>query len=128
MPHLAVQKPPRTIKRRTRTVPVPCLTELNLDLTDREKQATNIRQDAYKMARLFGRSIFQSLRDENKTGLREMVVNFGIASDKVLGGAESSGLVLTVPGALMDKFMLAVNIKSPPPIEPKVIELPSQSK
>lgn len=114
--------------RKPAVIDVPLIQDLDLTLQDRDKQASHLRNDSYRMARLFGRSIFQSLRDENKTGLREMVVNFGIATDKVLGGVESSGLTLTVPASIIDKLMIAVQTK-PCSTNPNavILENPSQN-
>ena len=85
--------------------------ELALDLQDREKQADHLRADAYQFGRVFGNKIRLKLRDNEEKGLRELVWSWGVSVDKVLGGVESSGLTLSIPAALLDKFMLAVQIK-----------------
>lgn len=115
------------IKRRLRAIPIPTLTELNLALKDREKQADSIRHDAYTVAKLIGRDILIALRAQNKIGLKESVISWGISADKVLQGVDSSGLDLHVPAQLLDKFMLAIQLKAPS-LTSKPIELPSETK
>ena len=113
MPSLPPTAPAKLIKRRLRAIPIPTLTELALDLQDRDKQALSIRHDAYKFAKLMGRSILIALRADNKIGLKEHVIAWGISADKVLQGVESGGLDLHVPAQLLDKFMLAIQMKAP---------------
>ena len=104
-------KPSRLIKRRVRAISVPPLSALDLKQQDRNKQADSLRTDAYTIGRLLGRNILQALRDDNKTGMKENVISFGICADKVLSGVESSGIDLHIPAALIDKFALALNLK-----------------
>ena len=84
---------------------------LALNEVNREKQADNLRRDAYQFGRIIGNSIRLKLRDNEEKGLRELVWSWGVSVDKVLGGVESSGLTLAIPAALLDKFMLAVQLK-----------------
>ena len=74
-------------------------------------RADHLRADAYQFGRVFGNKIRLKLRDNEEKGLRELVWSWGVSVDKVLGGVESSGLTLSIPSALLDKFMLAVQIK-----------------
>lgn len=94
----------------------PILVPNNQDLAlyeqDPGKQASSVRQDAYRFARLIGRNILIALRDDNKIGLKDSVIQWGISADKVLTGTESAGLTLTVPLALVDKLVLALQIKA----------------
>ena len=107
------RKPGRPAKDKP--LHIPSLAELNLTEQSREKQADSIRQQAYTISRLLGRDILIALRDNNKTGIKDSVICYGIASDKVLSGVESSGIDLHVPAALMDKFALAINLKQTAP-------------
>ena len=98
---------------------IPSYAELKLDLVDRDKQAESVRQQAYTISKLLGRNILTALRDNDKQGMKESVISFGICADKVLSGVESSGIDLHIPAALIDKFALALNVKpvSTPPID-----------
>ena len=84
--------------------------DLALDEQDRAKQADYVRRDAYRFSRLLGKQILTALRDNDKNSLKDRFIQWGIAVDKVLGGAESSGFTLHIPPQLMDKFMLALRI------------------
>ena len=88
----------------------------------REKQAEDLRQGAYYIAKRCELKLHHEL-DVNARNIWDAVRAWGVASDKVLQVAESVGLSLFVPAQLLEKFMLAVNIKpaSTPP-QPVVIE------
>ena len=116
--------PSRSPKRRVRAISVPPLSALNLSEKDRNKQADSIRHDSYTISRLLGRNILQALRDDNKTGMKENVISFGICADKVLSGVESSGIDLHVPAALVDKIVLALNVKPTVPLQLDTTQLP----
>lgn len=107
----------RLIKKRTRTIPIPTLTDLQLHLQDRGKQADSVRHDAYQLSKLFGRDILIALRDENKIGMKDRAIQWGIAADKVLGGTETTGLSLHVPTQLLDKLALALRIGTDKPAQ-----------
>ena len=96
--------------------PIPSYAELQLELKDREKQAESIRTDAYKLSKLLGRNILVALRSNDKIAWKDLVIPWGIASDKLLQGTESTGLELHVPSALVDKFVLALNVKQSGPL------------
>ena len=120
-PHSGGKKPGR--KPKPLPLNVPTIQDLSLTEQSHEKQADLLKHDAYQFARLLGRDIRIKLRDNNEKGLRELVWSWGVAADKVLQRAETAGLSLFVPAQLLEKFMLAVNIKpaSPTP-QPVVIE------
>ena len=124
MPSPAIPMPSRSPKRRVRAIYVPPLSALNLSEKDRNKQAESIRHDSYTISRLLGRNILQALRDDNKTGMKESVISFGICADKVLSGVESSGIDLHIPAALIDKFALALNVKPSVPLPVDTKQLP----
>ena len=107
-----------------RKIYIPALERLDLEQLDHGKQATHVRNDAYRFARLLGRNILRALRADNQKGLRDIVIQWGIAADKVLQHAESEGLSLFVPSALLDKLMLAVTIKRTDPTPPPIVETP----
>jgi hypothetical protein len=98
-----------------RRITIPTLADLELDEPNREKQATSLRCDAYQFARYVGRNIRIKLRDGTEKGLRDLFWSWGVATDKVLGGAESTGLTLSVPLQLVDKLVIAVQSKASVP-------------
>ena len=116
--HHSESKPKRI---QIRKVYIPGLDKLDLDQLDHGKQAAHVRNDAYRFARLLGRNILRALRADNQKGLRDIVIEWGIAADKVLQHAESEGLSLFVPSALLDKLMLAVTIKRTDPTPPPIV-------
>ena len=85
---------------------------LSLYEPNREKQAENLRGDAYQFGRALGNSIRIKLRDNEEKGLRDLVWSWGVSVDKVLGGTESAGLTLSVPLQLVDKLVIAVQSKA----------------
>lgn len=99
---------------------VPSLPELSLAEQDRSKQAEHVRTDAYKLSRLFNRDLLDSIRRKDKIGMKDKVISWGIASDKVLQGVESSGIELHVPAALIERFTLALNVKQ---VVPQVVDI-----
>ena len=101
----------RPTTRRERSISIPSLTSLDLHEPNREKQASNLRQDAYQIAKLINRDIRIKLRTNTEKGLRELIWSCGVMMDKVLGGVESVGLTLHVPGILLDKLLVAVNMR-----------------
>ena len=103
----------------SRPIQVPNVQDLDLDQQDPGKQATSLKGDAYRIAKLVGRNILLSLRDNDQKAIAQQVLSFGICADKVLKTAESSGLTLTVPAQLLEKFMAAVLKRSdvPPPVD-----------
>ena len=118
---------PDYTRLQRRKIYIPALERLDLEQLDHGKQATHVRNDAYRFARLLGRNILRALRADNQKGLRDIVIQWGIAADKVLQHAESEGLSLFVPSALLDKLMLAVQIKdrsTPPPPVVALTQLP----
>ena len=112
--------------RRTlsRFIQVPNVQDLDLDQQDPGKQATSLKADAYRIAKLVGRNILLSLRDDNQKAIAQQVLSFGICADKVLKTAESSGLTLTVPAQLIEKFMAAVLKRSDAPLQIDKPQLP----
>ena len=106
---LTVSKPKRGRPFKARPIePLPP-DQLALQEPNRDKQAANLRYDAYQFGRLLGNKIRIKLRDNDEKGLRELVWSWGVSVDKVLGGAEASGLQLVVPTALLEKLVLALN-------------------
>ena len=85
------------------------------------KQAEDLRQGAYHIAKRCELKLHRDL-DIDAKNLWDSVRAWGVAADKVLQVAETAGLSLFVPAQLLEKFMLAVNIKpaSAPP-QPVVI-------
>ena len=105
----------RPTTRRSRGIIIPPISSLSLDEPNREHQATTLRQDAYQIARLLNRDIRIKLRTNTEKGLRELIWSCGVMMDKVLGGVESAGLTLHVPGILLDKLLVAVNMRQSGP-------------
>ena len=101
----------RPTTRRSRGIVIPPISSLSLDEPNREHQATLLRHDAYQIARIIGRDIRIKLRTNTEKGLRELIWSCGVMMDKVLGGVESAGLTLHVPGILLDKLMVAINMR-----------------
>ena len=110
------------IKKRGRpwALKVPSLSDLHLSEQDRNTQANSIRTDAYQLSRLFNRDLLDSIRRKDKIGMKDKVISWGIASDKVLQGVESSGIELHVPAALIERFTLALNVKQ---VVPQVVDI-----
>ena len=111
LPTTATPTPHRPTTRRERSISIPSLTSLDLHEPNREKQASNLRQDAYQIAKLINRDIRIKLRTNTEKGLRELIWSCGVMMDKVLGGVESVGLTLHVPSILLDKLLVAVNMR-----------------
>ena len=105
----------RPTTRRSRGIVIPPISSLSLDEPNREHQATLLRHDAYQIARIIGRDIRIKLRTNTEKGLRELIWSCGVMMDKVLGGVESAGLTLHVPGILLDKLLVAVNMRQSGP-------------
>src|SRR2546422_10505255 len=112
MPKIPNSALPPSITNRIRSVPVPCLSALDLDQQDPNKQASSVRHDAYRFAKLFGRDILHALRMNDKNRMKDQVIQWGIAADKVLSGTEMAGLHLTVPLQLVDKLVIALQSKA----------------
>jgi hypothetical protein len=108
--------------KRVRNLPVPPLKDLRLDEPDREKQASLVRQDAFRFARLFGRDILRAHRDGDKKGAKETVWSWGVCADKVLAGVDQQGLSIQIPQAMLDKFTIAVQLHSTP--TPQQVDYP----
>ncbi len=75
----------------------------------REKQAEDLRQGAYYIAKRCELKLHSAL-DNDAKNLWDDIRAWGTAADKVLLGVEGSGLSLFVPAALLDKFALALRI------------------
>ena len=103
-------------KPKDKPIVVPLTQDLHLNEQSREKQAEYVRTNAYQLCQLFGRDLFKAFRDNNKTGIKEQVISYGILADKLLSGVESSGIDLHIPAALIDKFALALNVKQTAPL------------
>ena len=89
----------------------------------REKQAEDLRQGAYHLAKRCELKLHRDL-DIDAKNLWDTVRAWGTAADKILQVAESEGLSLFVPSALLDKLMLAVTIKRTDPTPPPVVVTP----
>jgi hypothetical protein len=103
---------PRPSTRRARSITIPSFNSLQLTEVSREKQADSLRGDAYQIARILNRDIRIKLRNNNEKGLRELIWSCGVMMDKVLGGTESAGLMLSIPLQLVDKLVLALQTKA----------------
>ena len=101
----------------------PCYQDIDPALLTQppDKQAEDLRQGAYHIAKRCELKLHRDL-DLDAKNLWDSVRAWGTAADKVLQVAETAGLSLFVPAQLLEKFMLAVNIKpaSAPP-QPVVI-------
>lgn len=75
----------------------------------REKQAEDLIQDSYLIAKRCGLKLHHDL-DVGAKNLWDSVRAWGTAVDKVVGKVESSGLDLHVPAQFLDRFMIAVGI------------------
>jgi hypothetical protein len=123
MPDLTAEKPSRTRGLRRggiqqniakRLQSITSLLDHGLQAQGQEKQAEVLKDQAYEMALRQGYEILHDLRAPGKKSwgeLQQRSISWGIAADKILKGVESSGITLTLPAALLDKFMLAVQIK-----------------
>jgi len=123
MPDSTVESPSRTrglrrggiqqhIKHKLQSLNT--LLEHGLQAQGQEKQAEVLKDQAYEMALRQGYEILHDLRAPGKkewNQLQQRSISWGIAADKILKGVESSGLTLSIPSALLDKFMLAVQFK-----------------
>ena len=117
-------RPKRGKPFKDKPIRIPNNQDLNLFEQDRNKQAEYVRKDAYTISRLLGKNILTALRDNDKQGMKENVISFGICADKVLSGVENSGIDLHVPAALVDKIVLALNVKQIAPLPVDIQQLP----
>ena len=89
----------------------------------REKQAEDLRQGAYYIAKRCELKLHHALDIDTKN-LWDDIRAWGTAADKVLLGVEGSCLSLFVPAQLLDKFMLAIRIGTEKPVQ--VVDTPSE--
>ena len=115
---------PEYRRLQRRKVYIPAIERLDLEQLDHGKQATNVRNDAYRFARLLGRNILRALREDNQKGMRDLVIEWGIAADKVLKSATEPGLTLQVPAMLLEKLLLAVTVRQDVPNEKPTLTPP----
>ena len=77
-----------------------------------EKQAEDLLQGAYYIAKRCELKLHRAL-DIDAKNLWDDIRACGTAADKLLIKVESGGLDLHVPAQLLDKFMLAIQLKAP---------------
>ena len=73
----------------------------------REDQAKDLRLGAYHLAKRMEQRLHAALDSNDNKGLRDLVIAWGIPTDKVLDRIENAGIPLSVPSVLIQNFFNA---------------------